>query len=219
MLNFDSSLKAGAARIIRVVAREAKQASKELDLAIKPIPRVCSSGCSHCCHQIVDVHSWEAEEISRYVIEEMTAGMRTIVANQLQDWHNWFDSVARKSTHNNPLTFPEIRQLNILAAHNHIACPYLVDSKCSIYPARPAVCRMHIVKEDPKGCQKNPLRESDIDRIPLFQKFTGPGRFDLKQRDFFFRPLPYLMIEGLNVTVQSRPMLGWGWDETCLPKR
>jgi len=188
-------------------------------LAVKNTPRACSEGCSHCCYQIVEVHSWEAEEISRYVIEDMSAETKAAVTKQLQSWHNWFDGVARPSTVSNPLTFSEIRILGIKAADNRIPCPYLVDSRCSIYPVRPAVCRMHLVKENPEKCKEDPLRESDVNRLPLFEKYASPKRFDLTKREFFFRPLPYLMIEGLDVDAQSRPMMGWNWDATSMPKR
>lgn len=217
MLKFGETT--GADRIVRPIARDAKQAGKELDLAMKHMPRACVTGCSHCCYQIVEVHSWEAEEISRYVIENMNKEAKALVTVQLQSWHNWFDNVARPSTTAYPLTFQEVRALGIQVAAERIPCPYLIDSKCSIYPVRPAVCRMHLVKENPEKCKEDPLRNGDTNRFPLFEKYASPARFDLAKREFFFRPLPYLMIEGLNVTVQSRPMLGWGWDSASISKR
>ena len=210
---------AGAARIDRPVAREAKQAWKEIDLAIKNHPRACRDGCSHCCHQIVEVHSWEAEEISRYVIEEMDQATKRVVTTQLQTWHDWFDAAARPSTMANPLTFAEVRALSQMAAAQRITCPYLVNSRCSIYPVRPTVCRIHLVVDSPKQCEADPLRESDISRAPLFEKYASPKRFGLAKRDFYYRPLPYLMIEGLDVKTQSRPMLGFGWEAVSTSRR
>ena len=212
MSNFAPKPLAGAARIDRPVAREAKQAWKEIDLAIKNQPLVCRDGCSHCCHQIVEVHSWEAEEISRYVIEGMNQATKHVVTTQLQAWHDWFDAAARPSTMTNPLTFAEVRALSQMAATLRIKCPYLVNSRCSIYQVRPTVCRIHLVVDSPEQCEANPLRESDLARAPLFEKYASPRRFGLVRRNFFYRPLPYLMIEGLDVKTQSRPMVSFGWE-------
>lgn len=209
----------GAVSIDRRVAREARGAAKELDMVVKKTPSVCVEGCSHCCYQIVEAHSWEEEEISRFVVEEMTAETKAVVARQLQFWHDWFDGAARPSTRSNPITFQEYRNLCVKAAVERTPCPYLVDSRCAIYPARPAVCRAHIMKSDPEACLRDPLRESELDRPRLFENFASSGRFDASRRPFAFRPLPYLMIEGLKVDVESRPMLGFVWSDVASPRR
>lgn len=219
MSNFAPKAPSGSARIDRPVAREAKQAWKEIDLAIKRQPRVCREGSSHCCHQIVEVHSWEAEEISRYVIEDMDQATKRVVTVQLQAWHDWFDAAARPSTMANPLTFAEVRVLSQMAAAQRIKCPYLVNSRCSIYPVRPTVCRIHLVSDSPERCEADPLRESDLSRAPLFERFASPKRFDLAKRHFYYRPLPYIMIEGLDVRTQSRPMVGFLWDVVSASRR
>ena len=193
--------------INRQVARKARDVALEVDERMKPEQKACKSGCDHCCYQTAWVHSWEEEEITRYVIEDVTRDKQKKIQNQLEAWHRWFDGVSRDSTRNNPLTFHEIRQLDVLAATNHIPCPYLIDSMCSIYKARPFMCRTHIVRENSEQCQTKPLRDTEVDRVQLMRTYVY-GKFDPSVRPIFFRPLPYLMIKGFEVSCKSRPMFG-----------
>ncbi len=208
MTNSIFSPKPGSKRIDRQIAREARNSAYELDLELSSVEKVCREGCDHCCYQTTWVNSWEAEEISRYVIEKMSDDTKSIVKNQMENWHKWFDSVSRKSTRESPLTFYEVRQLDISAAENHIPCPYLIDNKCSIYKARPFMCRTHIVKKSPEQCREEPLRDSEINRSELIKKYIYE-RYDKKKRPIVFKPLPYIMIEGIEVECEKRPMLGF----------
>lgn len=72
---------------------------------------VCRKGCDHCCRQAVTVTSTEAEIISRRYKQAM------VKVTELLD------------------------QKKQIAKYYGSACPFLADSKCSIYDERPISCR------------------------------------------------------------------------------
>lgn len=72
----------------------------------------CGQGCSHCCHQAVEINTWEAKNISRvHNVAYKNAPMISSVMAMRDDYLG-------------------------------VPCPFLSqDGKCEIYEERPLACR------------------------------------------------------------------------------
>jgi len=85
----------------------------------------CQAGCGYCCSQFeVEARPFEVFEIQAYVAkhfkpEQLRATIGRASANVEE---------RKKATEHELLTLRQV-------------CPFLVDGSCSIYEARPAVCR------------------------------------------------------------------------------
>jgi Fe-S-cluster containining protein len=135
--------------LLLYVRTQAQKAQQALDTEVAKIPNVCGKGCSACCHQMVYATSWEEELIRHYVESEMFPKVKQMVRKQLVKWWRTFKTMARQSTRGAPLTQYEQAEIQRSMRQQRVRCPFLVDGVCSIYPVRPAVCRAHVVANDP----------------------------------------------------------------------
>jgi Fe-S-cluster containining protein len=87
-------------------------------------PLACQPGCDWCCHQMVGT---SAPEVFRIV-----AFLRQHVSAELQ-----------RATQERVVAVDEQRRSlrGDSAAARRLACPLLVDHRCSVYPVRPLTCR------------------------------------------------------------------------------
>lgn len=108
---------------------------------------VCCAGCSACCHHHLSVFPVEAEEV-RKALEALPGEMRARVEERARE-------VTRREAEGGP-----------------VACPLLLDDRCSIYQSRPLICRtqgLPLLIEAEDG-------QLEVDFCPL--NFTGPGAVD-----------------------------------------
>jgi Fe-S-cluster containining protein len=110
------------------VAREAMKAlgamcdgwlSKDADR-----PVACASGCSHCCHQPVSVTPAEAFAIVHYLRQTRSEQDLAVLVERLEQRRAATEGLTRAQQYS-----PEY------------PCLFLVEGTCSIYDARPLVCR------------------------------------------------------------------------------
>jgi Fe-S-cluster containining protein len=114
---------------------------------------VCRAGCSGCCHHHLSVFAVEAEE-SRAAIEALPSPIRARVEEQARE-------VIKREDRGEP-----------------VACPLLVDDRCSIYESRPLICRtqgLPLLMEAEDG-------EREVDFCPL--NFTEAGAVDDLDEDY-----------------------------------
>jgi uncharacterized protein len=109
----------------------------------------CRAGCSGCCHHHLSVFLVEADAV-REAIEALPPEIRSTVVQQARE-------VAEREADDQP-----------------VACPLLVEDRCSIYEARPLICRTQglpllIQIEGGNG-------EAEVDFCPL--NFTAPDATD-----------------------------------------
>jgi Fe-S-cluster containining protein len=111
-------------------------------LAFPDIP--CQSGCSACCvdYGLPRTTALEWQAIHRHMSEQMPADVRqTVIA-----------AVVTLYGHQVPALLQERRRIQVphtdaragehaLPVFDCLACPFLVEQRCSIYPVRPAICR------------------------------------------------------------------------------
>jgi len=86
----------------------------------------CKKGCSSCCDMPVAISDLETIIIKEFLDEN------SIEYNQLNPMNT-----KRKNGEN--------KEGLVGKEHSGIKCPFLIDNNCSIYPARPFVCRKYIV--------------------------------------------------------------------------
>jgi Fe-S-cluster containining protein len=99
---------------------------------------VCRSGCSGCCHHHLSVFAVEAAAIGE-AVDALPETLRQRLAQQARD------------------------VLGMEARDEPTICPMLVDDRCSIYAARPLICRtqgLPLLLETDDG-------EAEVDFCPL----------------------------------------------------
>jgi Fe-S-cluster containining protein len=152
------------------IARNVKQIYFDTDVRMKSIPKICEEGCSFCCHQNVLIHGSEGPAIEKFIQEEMPSETKTIVRQNLISWFNYFD----KNTPNGViLTMENIVQFEKQIAIDRIPCAFLINDRCSIYKARPLVCRTHSVSDSSQLCNQDPHRNGDSAGLEIQKKKFG----------------------------------------------
>lgn len=109
-------------------------------------PISCKAGCGACCHQPVFTSYKEFETLRTYLIANDVKIEKSRLEVQVQDID---DMIYHKAT------IPERR------------CVFLGDTgSCTIYEARPIMCRRHIVYSDPKHCASGMKEKIKFDVSP-----------------------------------------------------
>lgn len=99
--------------------------SMDAELGASPVPIDCQPGCHYCCHYRVTVSAAEAFALAEHLLA-MPSATRTALLVRL----------ATTAERVAPLTEAEYKVTNI-------ACAFLGDGQCSVYPVRPSACRGH----------------------------------------------------------------------------
>ena len=123
------------AKRLAVVYKRADAATAQAQ-AVPGASVSCTSGCAACCHYRVHATPIEAHLIVEVVrarggegaVQKLAARARTALEG---------------TGHPADAGYSQAR----------VACPLLEDSRCSVYDARPVLCRSHWVKSDPSACE------------------------------------------------------------------
>ena len=119
----------------------------------------CCKGCGACCRQLVPISEVEARHIAELVASLPEPGRSQVRVR--------FEDAARRLAEAGlleKLRQPErwyregYREFGLEYFRLGIACPFLKDEACSIYPDRPVTCREFLVTTPAKFCE-NPDRE------------------------------------------------------------
>lgn len=115
---------------------------------------ICRSGCSHCCHMAVMITGREAREI------EKSYGI------------------------NRCSPVPRISKDSVVNTFMGSPCPFLEDSKCSIYPVRPLACRGYFNLSDfPEVCDVVNYPGSDVPSFDLTPIWAVTSLRSIKEND------------------------------------
>ncbi len=144
-------------------------------LARSPAAFQCGPGCESCCHVRIGVFTVEAAPIRDALARLATTdpALRTRVRHQADD--------------------PEHAE----------RCALLVDGRCSVYDARPLICRSHglpIAAADP-GDPAAPLR---LDHCPLNFRDEAPPRASILRLEAVNQPLSLLATLWSNTDAADR---------------
>ena len=145
-----------------------------VDLAVRQAAKAgggvsCKSGCGQCCRQLVPVSAPEAIYIMETVFSEgnSRSGVYKDRFSEIRDRLEK-DGFWPKLMHIDPA-----KDQSALAAEywlRRIPCPFLLNDSCSIYSARPCICREYNVTSSPKLCAD--LLSAGVRRIKIHQKMT-----------------------------------------------
>jgi Fe-S-cluster containining protein len=94
-----------------------------------PHPVACQSGCDSCCYNQVELTPPEALLIGHHVERHFSAAEKALLLDHLARIMEIIKAMGPKES---------------AVRRREIPCPLLRDKTCSVYPARPLVCRaMH----------------------------------------------------------------------------
>lgn len=146
--------------IVDAAGKEAAQAGKSIS---------CRAGCGACCRQLVPVSLFEAEAL--------TAWIGTLPPPQRSELERRFHlalSALRDAgvlekvlDHESVLEQEQITQLGIDYFHAGVACPFLENESCSIYPIRPLSCREYLVTSPAELCRDPAANQVAGLRLPV----------------------------------------------------
>jgi Fe-S-cluster containining protein len=142
----------------------------------------CSAGCAACCRQMVGISAVEAQGLAELVAampperREVIEGRFAEAVGRLEAG-GLLDPKARRGHRRIIGTEPgKTRESGRAASERYfalqIACPFLENESCSIYPDRPMICREYNVTSPPEHCRT--FRDPAVRRIPLPLYSGGP---------------------------------------------
>ena len=128
----------------------------------------CKKGCCHCCRHHILMDRAEAHALSQFVKRELSGDQIDDLRQRTHQWHAWDRS--------GPSRDPSGRICESVDLSNYThCCPLLVNGACIAYPARPVVCRAHLVSSDPYLCyavHESALTEDDPSVLTSVAKVT-----------------------------------------------
>jgi len=140
-------------------ANELLKIVDELAGLVAPVASCKNCRTGHCCFQAVLISSWEAEQIAKFSKRKMT------------------DAAAY-----NP-EFEDSRE-KLVNQFSGIPCTFLKDGQCSVYAARPIMCRLHFSMD-------NDITNCDI--ITIGKPNTSVPYFNFQPLEF---AVAQLFLEG-----------------------
>jgi len=129
----------------------------------------CGPGCDVCCRQLISISEFEALFLCT-VMDELPKGVKARVlkrfsaAVEIMERSGILARVIDAYSHH-LLDREVMNQVQKAYFRLGIPCPFLEDAKCSIYPARPFICRQYLVVSDPARCEKLFRPGNEIDKV------------------------------------------------------
>jgi Fe-S-cluster containining protein len=113
----------------------------------------CRSGCAACCRHLVPLSETEAFHLAELISampEDQKRRLNARFAELLQSLTacGMLDRIRSLA----PLNAEEQFRLAVEYFHLSLACPFLEDELCSIYPDRPSSCREYLVTSPAENC-------------------------------------------------------------------
>ena len=157
----------------------------------------CAPGCSDCCRQQVlagfdewrIVHAWILENLDASMQQVIVGRAEALLADASSSIPVWMRLRGMDDT-----TEEYLRTINDALINQSTACPFLEGNRCSIYAARPSICRAYGRMMRTEGsayyCEKilgqmesSPVSIDDME-LPVFQPYhravlgRGDARLD-----------------------------------------
>lgn len=114
----------------------------------------CRAGCSWCCYFSVDVRPVEVFRILAFLQREFDKGRRSRVLAEVKANHDVLHGLD-----------------DLERARRNVKCAFLMDGKCSIYAARPQMCRNYHAT-NAAGCERSYLEPDNVDIDPEFAPYV-----------------------------------------------
>ena len=119
------------------------------------LPVSCRQGCGACCRQMVPISQPEARHLAA-LVEALPEPRRSAVRERFAQAHARVaaSGLAERIAHPANLDDTQRQSLAIDYFRLGIACPFLDNEECSIYPDRPLVCREYLVTTPAEHCAR-----------------------------------------------------------------
>jgi Fe-S-cluster containining protein len=179
------------------------------ELAGRGIAPTCSKGCAHCCRQEILVTRAEAETIVEWIQASWSPAQLEALSGRIRAWLTWYRDGCKRLI--------ESGQSRQVALYEHgPQCVALQDDACSIYPARPMMCRIHFVRSTPDACrqQSDPMLIADkVAVLPSIHRVTQPAilriRAEIERQGSDFMATVHLLPEWLAhlLRIEQQPWL------------
>jgi Fe-S-cluster containining protein len=132
----------------------------------------CRAGCGACCRQPAPLAPAEARAMAA-LVAALPEPRQTLVRQRFATGQAAF-AAAGVRVRGDGIFGPTVDAMRAqvdayMAAH--VACPFLIDEACSIYPDRPTVCREYLVTSPAENCA-SPEPET-IDRVEIAGFVSG----------------------------------------------
>jgi len=124
----------------------------------------CKAGCGACCRQVVPISDIEAHAIAE-VIERMPEERRAHVMARFADVERRLAAIKPLDEIIESLNRPGRYDFAVEYFKYGVACPFLEDESCSIYPDRPLICREYLVHTPVENCSK--VGEGSVGVVPI----------------------------------------------------
>jgi Fe-S-cluster containining protein len=197
--------------VLRVYQDVDREVAYELERlrTVDGIEPPCRKGCTHCCRQGIPVTLPEARVVANFIQRELTPERRSALRERLKAWFTWVRD-----------ELPDLLEAGMdqrTALYEHgPPCAMLENDACSVYSARPAICRIHYVRSDPRSCMPQTNPESLEDQPVVLETIhmrTGPHIRRIRQ---------YIEKLGLEYDESVSSLPRWlavelGWSELLDP--
>ena len=130
----------------------------------------CKAGCIYCCYHYVAVSL-----VQGIVIVDHLYRNRALLKRFLQNYETWYQQAnelaaqldaARGKALARSLAVDQVieetRPLSTQYLNAQIRCPFLDNTRCIIYPVRPAACSAHCSVSDPEDCAPSSSQQPSI---------------------------------------------------------
>ena len=128
----------------------------------------CRKGCAACCRQLVPLSPPEAGMVFEFVKTMPEPRKSAIVdrfARAVQQLRKAGLLTELERLRDPGMSDETDRAVSKAYFREQIACPFLEEEGCSIYPVRPSICREYMVVSPPENCA-DPYAKA-IRRVPL----------------------------------------------------
>lgn len=129
----------------------------------------CHKGCAFCCSVYIEATLKECEAIVCYLYQNEQVLESFLI--KYPDWRSRTKQLGDLCTKNLGLVrnqeqceevYRSLTDASLLYKLQNIPCPFLNESSCSIYFARPYTCSAHFVTSPPEWCSPRDPREPKI---------------------------------------------------------
>ena len=141
-----------------IIADQIKQVEKETGFY-----HTCTNKCVHCCYQAIFITSDETKIITHWIKHHLDSRSVNDLKRKLKSWIALFYKSGFTKGYDGSIEFKQ-RYFNA-----HLACPFLNNKSCSIYPVRPTVCRFYFSYDEPRLCSQSAIVENTLDGEPWRQ--------------------------------------------------
>jgi len=89
---------------IEKLYRDTKSEHKRVDWDMKNVPKICSAGCSACCHQSISIFDPEGLVLERFIQNSLTQSQKSAAKARAEVWLKNFNQITREASLDSPLT-------------------------------------------------------------------------------------------------------------------